>query len=175
MNQYRTALEFVSKNGEELIRTIFFNVHNEIAAASDSFWNFLRQTHQDQQFQDQDRAFLVLLATFISIRIEMEMQAIYTEYGDDVCEKLGEYVSSYYESFLVNFVENIEEFSAFLIHNAHETIVNNVGKEVDVLLALQFKNVSGTGVDISPSSFHPLMPALSAGVNLVDVIENNIY
>jgi len=173
LNQNRTALEFVSQNGEELIRNIFFNVHNVIAASSDYFWNILKDTHQDQQFQDEDRAFLVLLTTFISIRIEMEMQAIYEEY-DDVYEKLGEYVLSYYKSFLMNFSENVEDFSVFLMHNAHETIINNEGKESDILLAVQFKKIAGTDIEISPSAFHPLMPALSEGVNLADVIENNI-
>jgi len=103
----------------------------------------------------------------------MEMQAIYEEY-DDVYEKLGEYVLSYYKSFLMNFSENVEDFSVFLMHNAHETIINNEGKASDILLALQFKKIAGTDIEVSPSAFHPLMPALSEGVNLADVIENNI-
>jgi hypothetical protein len=174
LNQNRNALGFVSQNGEELIRNIFFNVHNVIAASSDYFWDILKDIQHDQLFEDEDRAFLVLLTTFISIRIEMEMQAIYEEYGDDVYEKLGEYVLSYYESFLVNFAENVEEFAVFLMHHAHETIINNEGKASDILLALQFSRIAGTDIEISPSAFHPLMPALSEGVNLADVIENNI-
>jgi len=174
LNQNGNALEFVSQNGEELIRNIFFDVHNVIAASSDYFWNILKDTPQDQLSEDEDRAFLVLLTTFISIRIEMEMQAIYERYGDDVYEKLGEYVLSYYESFLVNFAENVEEFAVFLMHNAHETVMSNEGKASDILLALQFRKIAGTDIEISPSAFHPLMPALSEGVNLADVIENNI-
>jgi hypothetical protein len=174
LNQNGKALEFVSQNGEELIRNIFFNVHNVIAASSDYFWDILKNTHQDQLFEDEDRAFLVLLTTFISIRVEMEMQTIYEEYGNDVYEKAGEYVLSYYQSFLVNFAENVEEFAVFLMNNAHETIISNEGKTSDILLALQFRKIAGTDMEISPSAFHPLMPALSEGVNLADVIENNI-
>ena len=91
-----------------------------------------------------------------------------------VNEKLGEYVLSYYESFLVNFAENVEEFAVFLMHNAHETIINNEGKASDILLALQFRKIAGTDIEMSPSAFHPLMPALSEGVNLADFIEDNI-
>ena len=170
----RNLLEFVSQNGEELIRNIFLNTHNVIAGSSDYFWNILKNTNQDQLFRDEAHAFLALLATFISIRTEMEMQEIYEKYGEDAYRELGECVSSYYLSFLRNFTEDEEKFSVFLMRKAHETITTHEGKGVDILLAMQFKKISAIDADISPSVFHPLMPALSEGGTIADIIEMNI-
>jgi hypothetical protein len=174
LTQDKKALEFVSENGEELIRNIFFNVHNVVAASSDYFWNILKNTNQAKLFHDEDHAFLVLLTSFISIRTELEMQAVYEKYGDDVYRRLGEHVSSYYESFLLNYTEDVEDFAVFLMQNAHETAMDNEGENVDILLAVQFKKIAALDKDISPSLFHPLLPALSEGESLVDIIGDNL-
>jgi len=174
LTQKSKALEFVSQNGEELIRNIFFNTHNVIAASSDYFWDILKNTKQDKLFHDEDHGFLVLLTTFISIRTEIEMQAVYEKYGDDVYSRLGDHVSSYYESFLTNYTEDVEDFAVFLMHNAHETVMENDGAGFDVLLAVQFKKIAALDEDINSSLLHPLLPALSEGDSLVDIIEYSI-
>ncbi len=174
MNQNRNTLDFISQNGEELVRNIFLNTHNVIAASSDYFWDMLKNTKQDQLFHDEDHAFLALLTTFISIRTEMEMQAIYERYGDEIYGKLGEYVTTYYKSFLTNYTESEEEFAVFLMHHAHETFLNREGEDLDVLLAMQFKKVAAIEINLSPSIFHPLMPALSEGGSAADIIEDHI-
>jgi hypothetical protein len=174
LDQVGDALEFVSQNGEELVRNIFFNTHNIIASSSDYFWTILKDTKQDKAFQNEDHAFLALLTTFLSVRTEVEMQAIYERYGEDVYMKLGEYISSYYKSFLMNYTENEEESAVFLMHSAHETFIDNIGEDYDILLALQFKKIAETDKDMTPDIFHPLMPALSEGGTLVDIIEDNI-
>ena len=81
-------------------------------------------------FQDENHAFLSLLGTVVSIRTEIEMQAIYEKYGDDVYSELGEIVSSYYSTFLRNYMDNEEEFAVFLMHNAHETMMNHEGENL---------------------------------------------
>jgi hypothetical protein len=167
-------MEFVTQNGEELVRSIFFNVHNTIVSSSEYFWDTLKNTNQDRQFQDEDDALLVLLTTFISIRTELEMQAIYQKYGDDIYGKLGEFVSSYYKSFLINYTEDEEAFAVFLMWSAHETIMNNEGEDVGILLALQFKKIAAADTLMSPELFYPLAPALSEGGSLADIIEDNI-
>jgi len=171
--QNKKVLEFISQNGEALASHIFFNVHNIIAASSDYFWDILKNTKMDRLFQDESHAFLVLLTTFISIRTEIEMQAVYGEYGDDVYRKLGEYISSYYHSFLRNYTEDVEDKAAFLMHHAHETVINNEGSGIDRLLAVQFKTIAAADVDFSPDLFQPLMPAFSEGGPIVDIIEDN--
>jgi hypothetical protein len=169
--QNKKALEFVSKNGEELARHIFFTIHNDMDAATDYFWNIFRDTHI---FQDKEQALFCVLLTFISIRTEIEMQAIYSKYGDDVYGTLGEHISSYYKSFLVNFSDNEEDLALFLMHHAHETVLNNDGEDYDVLLAVQFKKVAATEEAFSPSIFQPFAPLLSEGGSVVDIIEDNI-
>lgn len=173
MIQNKKVLEFISQNGEALARHIFFNVHNIIAASSEYFWDILKNTKLDRLFQDESHAFLVLLTTFISIRTEIEMQAVYGKYGDDVYKKLGEYVSSYYHSFLKNYTEDVEEKSVFLMHHAHETVINNECAGVDRLLSLQFKTIAAADEDFSPDLFQPLMSAFSEGGTIVDIIEKN--
>lgn len=171
MVQNKKALEFVSENGQELVRHMFFTVHNDMNSTTDYFWNIFKDTHI---FQDKEHALLSLLLTFISIRTEIEMQAIYSKYGDNVYSRLGEHVSSYYKSFLINFSDNEEDLSLFLMHHAHETVLNNDGEDYDVLLAVQFKKVAATEVEFSPSIFQPFAPILSAGGSLVDIIERDI-
>ena len=102
------------------------------------------------------------------------MQAIYNKYGDDVYGKLGEHVSSYYKSFLVNFSDDEEDLAMFLMHHAHETVSSHENEDYDVLLAVQLKKVAATEVDFSPSIFQPLLPILSEGGSMVDIIESNI-
>jgi hypothetical protein len=172
--QNMKALKFVSQNGEELVRGIFFRAHNVAADYYEIFWSILESTKQHKLFRDQEHAFVSLLTTIVSIHAELEMQAIYEKYGDDVYLKLGEYVSAYYISFLTNFSEEEETLAFFLMHNAHEVLLNNEDKEVDILLALQLKKVSGIDVDFNPSIFHPIIPALSEGDRVADIIERHI-
>jgi hypothetical protein len=172
--QNRKALEFVSEHGDELVRSIFFKAHNLVADYYEVFWSILENTKQHKLFRDQDHAFVSLMTTIVSVHIELEVQAIYEKYGDDVYLKLGEYVSAYYISFLKNFTEDEENIAFFLMHNAHEVLLNNEAKDVDVLLALQLKKVSGIDFDFSPSIFHPIMPALSEGDSVADIIERHI-
>ncbi len=174
MDQNQKVLEFISQNGEELVRNIFFNVHNIIVISSDYFWEFLKESKQDKLLQNEESTLFALLTTFISIRTELEMQAIYEKFGDEVYNKLGEYASSYYVTFLANFIKDEKEAGTFLMHSAHETLMDFQGEDYDVLLAMQFKKIAETEQDLSPSVFHPLMPALSEGGSLVDIIENNV-
>jgi len=169
--QNKKALEFVSENGQELARHVFFTVHNDLNSTTDYFWNIFKDTHI---FQEKDHALFALLLTFLSIRTEIEMQAIYNKYGDDVYGKLGEHVSSYYKSFLLNYSDDEEDLALFLMHHAHETILNNDGEDYDVLLAVQLKKVAATEVEFSPSIFQPFVPILSEGGSMVDIIESNI-
>jgi len=154
--QNKKVLEFVSENGQELARHMFFTVHNEMDSTTDYFWNIFKNSHI---FQQKDHALFAALLTFLSIRIEIEMQAIYSKYGDDVYSELGEHVSSYYQSFLVNFAEDEEDLAMFLMHQ---------------LLAVQFKKVAATEVEISSSIFQPFVPILSEGGSVVDIIESDI-
>ena len=174
MDQNKKVLEFVSQNGEELSRNVFLNIHNIIVPSSDYFWDIIVKTDQAKLFNDENQAFVALLGTFISIRTEIEMQAIYEKYGDDVYSKLGEFISSYFSTFLRNYIDNEEEFAVFLMHNAHETMMNNEGENLEIILASQFGKIAGLGQDLSPSLFQPLMPALLEGETLVELIENNI-
>jgi len=167
-------MKFVSQNGEELVRNIFFHTHNVITGSSEFYWNMLKNTGLARLFRDEEHAYVSLLTTFISIRTELEMLAVYERYGDDVYRKLGEYVSSYYRAFLVNFTETEEDLALFLMQNAHETIKDNEGDEVDIFLALQLKKIIATDQDINPSIFQPLMPAISEGGHLVDIIDAHI-
>ena len=171
MVQNKKVLEFVSENGQELARHMFFTIHNDMDSTTDYFWNIFKNSHI---FQQKDHALFAALLTFLSIRIEIEMQAIYSKYEDDVYSELGEHVSSYYQSFLVNFAEDEEDLAMFLMHHAHETVLNNDGEDYDVLLAVQFKKVAATEVEISPSIFQPFIPILSEGGSVVDIIESNI-
>ncbi|SPD75048.1 hypothetical protein PITCH_A420008 [uncultured Desulfobacterium sp.] len=168
------AMEFVAKNGDELARNIFFYAHNLVADYYDVFWNILESTKQHKLFRDQQHAFVSLLTTLVSIHTELEMQAIYEKYGDDVYAKLGEHVTSYYMTFLKNFTEDEENMALFLMHNAHEVLLNNENEGVDSLLALQLKRVSGVDEDFSPNIFHPLTLILSEREKLADIIESHI-
>lgn len=171
MVQNEKVLEFVSENGHELVRHMFFTVHNDLNVVEDHFWNILKDTHL---FQDKDHALFAVLLTFISIRAEIEMQAIYTTYGDEVYRKLGEYVSSYYNSFLINFADAEEELALFLMHHAHETLLNNEDEDHDVLLAIQFKKIAATEEEFSPEIFSPFVEVLSEGGTMVDAIESHM-
>lgn len=171
MVQNKKALEFVSENGQELARHIFFTIYNDMDAATDYFWNILKDTHI---FQDKEHALFCVLLTFISIRTEIETQAIYRKYGDDVYTKLGEHVSSYYKTFLINFSDDEENLALFLMHHAHETVLNHDGEDYDVLLAVQFKKVAATEKEFSTSIFQPFAPLLSEGGSVADIIEDNI-
>lgn len=174
MDQNKKVLEFVSQKGEELSRNVFLNVHNIIVPSSDYFWDIVVKSGQAKLFNDENQAFVALLGAFISIRTEIEMQAIYEKYGDDVYGKLGEFISSYYSTFLRNYTDNEEEFAVFLMHNAHETMLNNEGEKLDIVLAVQFSKIAGLDESLNPSLFQPLMPALLEGETLVELIENNI-
>ncbi len=174
MNQNKKILKFVSENGEELSRSVFLNVHNVVVPSSDYFWDIIVKSNQASLFQDENHAFLTLLGTIVSIRVEMEMQAIYEKYGDDVYSELGAFISSYYSSFLRNYVENEEEFAGFLMHNAHETMMNNKGENLDIILASQFSKIARLDEDLHPSLFQPLTPALLEGETLVELIEGNL-
>jgi hypothetical protein len=169
--QNKKALEFVSENGQELARHMFLTIHNDMESTTDYFWNIFRNTHL---FKDKDHALLTVLLTFISIRVEIETQAVYRKYGDDVYTKLGEHVSSYYKSFLINFSDNEEDLSLFLMHHAHETVLNHDGEDNNVLLAVQFKKVAATEEEFSPSIFQPFAPMLLEDGSIVDIIESNI-
>ena len=171
MDHNKNALEFVSQNGDELIRPIFFSIHNDILNAADYFWSVLKDS---RLFQDKDQAILALLLTFISIRTEIEMQSIYHKYGDAVYREMGQAVKSYYNTFLANFVEDEKDTALFLMHNAHETLLNHEKKGYDTLLALQFQKVAATTEAFSPSLFEPLVPLLSEGGTMAEVIERNI-
>jgi hypothetical protein len=169
--QNKKALEFVSENGQELARHMFFTIHNDMESTTEYFWNIFRNTHL---FKDKDHALLTVLLTFISIWVEIETQAVYRKYGDDVYTKLGEHVSSYYKTFLVNFSDDEEELALFLMHHAHETVLDNDGEDNDVLLAVQFKKIAATEEEFSPSIFQPFAPILLEGESIVDIIESNI-
>ncbi len=174
MGQNKKVLEFVSQNGEELSRSVFLNVHNIMVPSSDYFWDIIKKSGQAELFKDENQAFLALLGAFISIRTEIEMQAIYEKYGDDVYSMLGEFVSSYYDTFLRNYVDNEEEFAVFLMHNAHETMLNNDGENLDIVIAEQFSKIAGLDENLNPSLFQPLMPVLLEGETLVELIEGNV-
>jgi len=174
LDQNKKILDFVSQNGEELSRSVFLNVHNIIVPSADYFWDIVMKTGQSKLFQDENHAFLSLLTTFISIRTEIEMQAIYEKYGDAVYSELGAFISSYYSTFLKNYIDNEEEFAVFLMHNAHETMMNHEDENLDIVLSSQFSKIAGLDEDLSPSLFQPLMPALLEGETLVELIENNI-
>ena len=171
MDQNEKVLEFISQNGDELVRPIFFTIHNDILSNSDYIWNIFKDT---QLFQDKDQAILVLLFTFISIRTEIEMQRVFGEYGEAVYRKLGETVSSYYNSFLANFVDDAEDTALLLMHNAHETLLDHEGEARDILLAVQFKKIAATTEAFSPSIFQPFVALLSEGGSIVEVIERNM-
>ncbi len=174
MDQNKKVLEFVSQNGEELSRSVFLNVHNIMIPSSDYFWDIILKSGQGKLFNDENQAFVALLGAFISIRTEIEMQAVYEKFGDDVYSTLGEFVSSYYGTFLRNYVDNEEEFAVFLMHNAHETMLNHEGENLDIILAAQFSKIAGLDENFNPTLFQPLMPALLEGETLVELIEVNI-
>jgi len=163
----KRALKFVNSNGPALAQHIAYNVANSINELKDTTWGMLEKFNQQDLFLHKDDATAVFLNSFMAIRIELEMRAVNNKFGAAVCKRLASHVANHIKP-------TIGGIFPRLMKDAYETLEENRGKDFDIILSELCNKILGSEKKIHPALFYPLLPILTEGGNLTEIISNNI-
>ncbi len=163
----KRALKFVDSNGPALAQHIAYNVANPINELEDTIWGMFAKFNQQNLFLHKDDAIAVILYSFMAIRIELEMRAVNNKFGSTVYKRLATHIARHIKP-------TIGDIFPRLLKDAYETLEENRGKDFDIILSELCNKILGSGKKVHPALFYPLLPILTEGGNLTEIISKNI-
>lgn len=163
----KKALKFVERNGKALAQQLTYNVTNPINELKDTIWGMIEKFNQQSLFMHKDDAVMVFLYTFMATRIELEMRAVNNKLGPAVYKRVVQHIGNHFKPLFGDIFPK-------LMKDAYETIEENRGKDMDIILSKLCNKVLETEEKINPALFYPLLPILTEGGSLSDIIANNM-
>jgi len=163
----KKALKFVKRNGESLAQHLTYNVANSINELKDTIWGMIEKFNQQHLFLHKDDSVKVFLYTFMATRIELEMRAVNNNFGSTVYKRLAKHIGNHSKPIIGNIFSR-------LLKDSYETVEENLGKDMDIILSELCNKILGAEEKINPALFHPLLPILTEGGSLSDIIANNM-